>query len=44
MKAGFMNSEGWIDMPARKSQRREPLISCADEEHRDHHDEADERA
>ena len=27
MKAGFMNSEGWIDMPARNSQRREPLIS-----------------
>ena len=27
MKAGLMNSEGWIDMPARKSQRREPLIS-----------------
>ena len=27
MKAGFMNSEGWIEMPPRKSQRREPLIS-----------------
>ena len=27
MKAGFISSEGWIDMPATKSQRREPLIS-----------------
>ena len=27
MNGAFNNSEGWIDMPPRKSQRREPLIS-----------------
>ena len=27
MKAGLIISEGWIDMPNKKSQRREPLIS-----------------
>ncbi len=26
-KAGFMNSDGWIDRPAIEIQRREPLTS-----------------
>ncbi|MCY1313026.1 hypothetical protein D9M70_635090 [compost metagenome] len=26
-KAGFMNSEGWIEMPAMESQRIEPFTS-----------------
>ena len=42
MKAGFMSSEGWIDMPPTNSQRREPLISSPTKSTSHHQHEADD--